>query len=267
MKTRIIVGASLAAVFFLALAFGGYLSFVLMTAAAVLSVYEMQEIMKKKGFSPFLWGAYACAALMYAACVLYKGTGLALLFVFCTMLTMSERLWNEKRTMGDIISSLFVAIYPLLFCAILTYVLAYPDRGIGRTAMLLCFAGPLVGDVAAYFVGRAFGKHKLCPDISPHKTIEGSVAGLVGGIVGGMLTWALSPLWNYRASFLPLVALGLVCGAIGQVGDLFASLVKRWAEVKDYGTIFPGHGGMLDRMDSVLFCAPIALLYILWMGL
>ncbi len=266
MKTRVIVGIILSLIFFLTLALGGYVTFVLFTALVVLSAYEMSTAMKKKGFSPFMGGVYACAALMYTANALYGSAGLALLIILCVMLTLCERLWNEKRTMGDIFSSLFMTIYPLMFYAILAYVVAYPDRTIGRTAMLLCFAAPLVGDTAAYFVGSAFGRHKLCPQISPNKTIEGSIAGLLGGVLGGVLTWALSPLWSYRAEFLPLVVLGLIGSAIGQMGDLFASSVKRWAEIKDYGTIFPEHGGSLDRLDSVLFCAPIAMLYLLIFG-
>ena len=263
MKIRIIVGVTLAAVFFLALAFGGFLNFFLVTALALLSVYEMGNVMKKKGFSPFMGGAYAFAALAYAACALYGGAGLAFCYAICAMLTMCERFWNEKRSVGDIISSLFVTVYPLLFYAILIYVISWPDRAVGRTAMLLCFAGPLVGDTAAFFAGTLLGKHKLCPSISPNKTVEGSIAGLLGGILGGMLAWALSPLWDFKASFSVLAAMGLLCGLLGQAGDLFASLIKRWAQVKDYGTVFPEHGGALDRVDSVLFCAPVGMLYLL----
>ncbi len=263
MKTRIIVGVALASVFFLALIFGGYISFVLFTAIAVLSVYEMGQAIKMKGFSPFLSGAYACAGLMYAAHAMYGALGLALCYAFCAILSVSERLWNKKRTMEDIVSSLFITIYPLLFYAILVCIVDYADKSIGRTLMLLCFAGPLLGDTAAYFVGTAVGRHKLCPEISPKKTVEGSIAGLFGGVLGGILTWALSPLWDNKPEFLTLALLGLLCGAVGQLGDLFASMVKRWAGIKDYGTIFPEHGGVMDRLDSVLFSAPVALLYIL----
>lgn len=261
MKTRILVGLGLAAVFAIALIFGGFVTFILFTAVAVLSVYEMGSVMGAKGFSPFLGALYACAALMYAALELYGALGLALCIALCVMLTVSERLWNKKRTMEDIVCSLFIAIYPLLFYAILAYVV----HTIGRTAMLLCFAGPLLSDTAAYFAGTALGKHKLCPEISPKKTVEGSIAGLFGGALGGLTAWAVGHLW--AGELIPslgiVLILGLLCSVVGQVGDLFASMIKRWAGVKDYGTIFPEHGGVMDRLDSVLFCAPIGLLYVL----
>ncbi|MDO5111112.1 MAG: phosphatidate cytidylyltransferase [Clostridia bacterium] len=266
MKTRIIVGVALVAVFCTALAFGGFVTFAIFTAGVVLCVYEMGRLFRTKGYNPFMWGAYLCAALMYTAYVLYGGAALAVWCALCAILSVSERLWNKNRSMEDIFCSLLVCMYPLLFCAILACVMAYPDRVVGRTAMLLCFASPLLGDTLAYFIGSALGRHKLCPDISPKKTVEGSLAGLAGAVLGGLATWAVSPLWGHEAHLPLLLVLGFVCGVLGEVGDLFASLFKRWANVKDYGSIFPGHGGMMDRIDSVLFCAPIGLLYIIWMN-
>lgn len=265
MKTRVIVGLALVAVFILVLVFGGFVTFALFTAVAVLSMYEMGSVMRKKGFAPFMGGLYACAALLYAVLMLYKAAGMAIWCALCVMFTVAERLWNPKRTMEDIICSLFIAIYPLLFYAILAYVACE----LGNGALLLCFASPLLGDTLAYFVGTALGKHKLCPDISPKKTIEGSIAGLLGSVLGGVLTWVVSRLW--AGVLCPPIwyamLFGLLCGVAGQLGDLFASMVKRWAGVKDYGTIFPAHGGVMDRLDSVLFCAPLSLLYVSAMAL
>lgn len=261
MKIRIIVGLILAAVFALALIFGGFVCFILFTAVAVLSVYEMGSVMRAKGFAPCMWGLYAYAALMYAAQALYGELGMLLLAALCVIFTVAERLWNQKRTMEDIICSLFIAIYPMSFYAILAYVV----HTAGRTAMLLCFAGPLLSDTAAYFAGTAFGKHKLCPGISPKKTVEGSIAGLFGGAFGGLATWALAHIWTqaYLPALWIFLLLGFLGSALGQLGDLFASMIKRWAGVKDYGTIFPEHGGVMDRLDSVLFCAPLGILYVL----
>ncbi len=120
---------------------------------------------------------------------------------------------------------------------------------------------PLVGafmsDTGAFFAGRALGRHKLCPHVSPNKTVEGSVGGFAGSIAG-MIIWHLAVRrgisldlgWGLVLSF------GLVGSALGQIGDLSFSVIKREFGIKDYGVIFPGHGGVLDRFDSVLFVSP-----------
>lgn len=114
-----------------------------------------------------------------------------------------------------------------------------------------------VCDTSAYFVGRAIGRHKLAPAISPKKSVEGAVAGLIGAtVVGVILGVALGP------SPLLFGGYGLVVAIATIVGDLVESLLKRHMHVKDAGVLIPGHGGLLDRMDSLLFCAPVAVLYL-----
>jgi phosphatidate cytidylyltransferase len=117
----------------------------------------------------------------------------------------------------------------------------------------------MTGDTAAYYSGRTFGKRKLYPMVSPNKTIEGSLGGLVGSLAGVFIA---------RATFFPQlsvvdsIALPVILGVLGQLGDLFESMLKRSFGVKDSGTIIPGHGGILDRLDSILFAAPAAFLYV-----
>ena len=130
--------------------------------------------------------------------------------------------------------------------------------------LILCFAWG--GDTAAYFAGRAFGRHKLAPIVSPHKTVEGAVGGVLGSMAAGcVLTLVyslLSKTYNVLSihvlarHYMVLLGMGAVASVLGILGDLFASAVKRQAGIKDYGTIFPGHGGILDRFDSVMFIAP-----------
>ena len=113
---------------------------------------------------------------------------------------------------------------------------------------------PFSGDIAAYYIGRTMGKRKLLPQVSPGKTVEGTI-GLIAGSIAGCLA--------FRQFFFPLlpvvhtVILGLVGSIIGQLGDLGESALKRVAGVKESGALLPGHGGILDRMDSMLFAAPV----------
>ena len=113
-------------------------------------------------------------------------------------------------------------------------------------------------DVMAYFSGYIFGKHKLCPKISPKKTIEGSIGGILGSVI-------LSGLFGYF--FMPdiivhCLVIGVLGGIVSQFGDLTASIFKRKMGIKDYGNLIPGHGGILDRFDSVLFTGPMVYYYI-----
>ena len=129
------------------------------------------------------------------------------------------------------------------------------ERGPWRIVLLLAIV--MAADTAAYFVGRALGRHKLAPTISPGKTIEGAVGGLAGGVIGA---WAVSA----AGLDLPgthVVALGVLVTLAAIAGDLVESLLKRWAGVKDSGRLFPGHGGMLDRLDSLLFGAAVLYYY------
>lgn len=130
------------------------------------------------------------------------------------------------------------------------------DREMGLLMLILGLCGAWIADTGAYFTGVAIGKHKLCPEISPKKTIEG----FIGGIVTTGIVFAVVPAicyGNFRfAGTLILFVIGAVCAVVGTIGDLSASMVKRQIGFKDYGKIMPGHGGLMDRFDSVLFVLP-----------
>jgi phosphatidate cytidylyltransferase len=131
----------------------------------------------------------------------------------------------------------------------------------GPWRIVLLLAIIMVSDTLAFFSGHVFGRHRLAPALSPSKTVEGAVGGLVGGVVGAFAVRAIG-LPSIPA--LHTLALGLLVAALGIVGDLDESLLKRWAGVKDSGALFPGHGGMLDRLDSLLFGAPILYYYFIY---
>ncbi len=119
----------------------------------------------------------------------------------------------------------------------------------------------MTNDSAAYYTGCNFGKTRLYPLVSPKKSIEGSVGGLIGSLCGTMLAkYTFFP----QLTLFDAIVMALVIGMVGQAGDLFESLLKRSFSVKDSGTLIPGHGGVLDRMDSILFAAPVTYYYVLF---
>ena len=137
-------------------------------------------------------------------------------------------------------------------------------RGEGKYLYLLVFIGPWVSDTFAYILGRLLGKHKLIPEVSPKKTVEGSVAGIVFAALSYVLyAFIISKNFDTTATpnYIVMAVSGALVSIVSQVGDLSASAVKRHFGIKDYGFIFPGHGGVMDRFDSVIMTAPI--LYII----
>jgi phosphatidate cytidylyltransferase len=131
-----------------------------------------------------------------------------------------------------------------------------PDAIQGFWTLLLPIFASFSTDVGAYFVGKRFGKHKLAPSISPGKTVEGSIGGIVAGFIGLLLVAAVA---NAAVPFrwLELLAVSLLLSLAAQLGDLTESMLKRYCGVKDSGSFLPGHGGLLDRMDSLLFSVPL----------
>jgi phosphatidate cytidylyltransferase len=152
----------------------------------------------------------------------------------------------------------------LAFVPLLRALGSIPGETAGPIAAMAFVLLPLlttwVGDSAAYFAGRAWGRAKLAPSVSPGKTVVGAVAGLIGStlIAVALSAFVLADLPVTRVNVLTAAWIGLLLGASGQVGDLTESMLKREAGVKDSGALLPGHGGMLDRVDSLLFSVPTA---------
>jgi phosphatidate cytidylyltransferase len=135
---------------------------------------------------------------------------------------------------------------------------AFPEAG--RNFIYLALLATFGSDTAAYFIGRAIGKHKLAPRISPGKTWEGAIAGVIGGVIISLLFTLDTPL-QLPLNYGQAVLLGVLISVFGQLGDLAESLLKRSTGVKDSGGLMPGHGGLLDRMDSVVFAGTVVYIY------
>lgn len=273
-RTRVIVGVLLGLLYVGVVALGSLFRTAAFTAAAIIAVFEMSNLFRiKTGKIIFALPAYVFAAL----CSLLElwahnrlgvpGGAAVLLWALCLMLVAAERIFNKDRSTEESLYSAFLLIYPMSLFGMLAALLPYDTKPSAyNVGLLLVFICPLMGDMLAYYIGSSMGKCKLCPEISPHKTVEGSYGSFLGGLLGGLVCFLLQFIWGLRLPLLPMLLVGLVCGGIGQIGDLFASVLKRWAGVKDYGNIFPGHGGVMDRLDSVLMCAPAVLCYV-WLSM
>lgn len=184
-----------------------------------------------------------------------KLTVISLAFIFaCFYLVYVFALviWSHgKLTYKDACSSVLTSLYIVVALNMIVYVRDFGQSG--KYLYLLIFLGAWMTDIFAYFTGVFFGKHKLIEDVSPKKTIEGSIGGTVfcaiSFVVFGIITDAF---FGADANLIFLAICGVVMAVISQIGDLIMSVIKRHYGIKDYGKLFPGHGGMLDRLDSIL---------------
>ena len=162
---------------------------------------------------------------------------------------------NVKVSMDQIAFTLFGVLY---VAGLGGYSLLIRNFGDGERLIFFLLLIVWLGDIAAYYGGKDFGKKPLAPVVSPNKTMEGAIAGLVGSLAAGAIAgyWFLG---HIAMAHCLLVA--LICGTIGQFGDLAESLLKRHAGIKNSGNVLPGHGGILDRIDSLLFAGPMFYCY------
>jgi phosphatidate cytidylyltransferase len=237
----------------------------LVAVAAFLGLWEFNALLAARGVRPFRLVGGLVAAGVFAEVVAVDAPALwavpvlplALLFVLGAMLQRADDIPGAVPAAA---ATLLGACYLGGLGGALAALRALPPADVGAWRLTLLLAIIMSADTLAFFAGSAFGRHKLAPRISPGKTLEGLAGGLVGGILAALVVRRLG-LPN-----LPLVdaiALGAIVSALGVVGDLAESLLKRWAGVKDSGALFPGHGGMLDRLDSLLFGAPVLYYYFL----
>ncbi len=266
--TRVITGLCLAALLAFALAFGGWVFSSIFMATICCAMYEVFRCIKGAGHRPVQWPGWLCLA---ASLVLFnldiEGIGGSVMYLMpligtACMLSATVVLFRKEPKLEDILLSVLPLLCVLLPAMCMLGMQNVDSRLHQIILILLAFGVPLAGDTAAYFIGSKFGKHKLCPAVSPKKSVEGAVAGLAGSILFSMLMCGIGNLFGAMPPLWHFVVLGLVCGMAGQAGDLFASLIKRHCGVKDFGTIFPGHGGMMDRLDSVYWATVVVYVYL-----
>lgn len=165
-----------------------------------------------------------------------------------------------KKTVKDIaVTMLGICYIPLMLIYLSLVRDMELDHGLnGKILIWFVLIASWGSDIFAYFIGRHFGKHKLTA-VSPNKTVEGAVAGVVGAILFGILFAILcNTIWGVGINYLLIGCIMAVLSIVGQIGDLAASSIKRYCEIKDFSELIPGHGGMLDRIDSIIFVLPFA---------
>ena len=173
------------------------------------------------------------------------------ILVFCVVL-FADMMANHVKITFDKLSMCLVS--GLIVPYLLTSIVRIHVMPSGRHMILIPFVIAMLSDTGAYFAGRAFGSRKLAPAISPNKTWEGVIGGVISAVLGMLLyTLILGLVFRFQVNYLYAVVYGILGSAIGVFGDLCLSVIKRQTGIKDYGNLIPGHGGILDRFDSMLF--------------
>lgn len=237
-----------------------YVMDVVIGILAIISMYEYLRCFRSTNKArPVQWLSYAVCLLIpflhvipngYLSYVISLAIPLVIFILFLHIIFS-----NLKTTIKDAAITLFGIIYIVTFYAFFAKTYA---MGNGKTYIWYILLSAWGTDILAYVIGRRFGKHKFS-QISPNKSIEGCIAGVAGSLVFCMIyTIVINNCFNYTINYFIIGIISVVLSVISQIGDFSASSIKRYTGVKDFGNIIPGHGGILDRCDSVMFISPFA---------
>lgn len=246
----------------LGLYFGGYLLACMLTFISIVGYLELSAVCGAGGLYPKQWSSlqvFGIVSICIYEIALAITADYSLLFVILLGIVVCQMVFYvftfPKYNSDQIMTNLFSMIYAPVLLSGIYLVRCLPT---GMYTVWLIFICSWICDTCAYVVGMLLGKHKLCPKLSPKKSVEGAIGGVVGsGIVGFLYGYFLATPITGREVTIPYVILAMAGAAISQVGDLAASAIKRNKDIKDYGVLIPGHGGIMDRFDSVCFTAPI----------
>ncbi len=261
MKTRIISGVVMGAIVAAILAIG-YLwePWVISIAVALLAAGAVYEIIRnaaniKKKTVVIGACVYAALTVLLGQWAFFTGviTATVLYGIFAVVMILAN---HQEFDLGKIA---LVYGLPVPFAVAFYFLNVIINNDSGIYYLLLLFNFSCVCDMGAYFTGVTIGKHKLCPEISPKKTVEGALGGIVSSIV---FTVIISLLFQKFSIAVLLLTIPLCI--LGMLGDLFASAIKRSVGLKDYGNLIPGHGGIMDRLDSIIMIAPLMFVCIVW---
>lgn len=274
---RRMTGIGLGVLFIVVWLLQGWPMRVVLTLFGVVGVHEVYEALEHRGSKPVKWVGLAFMALCLPACHFGGLQGMFLLSAVCAVAGLCAVTLRGEIESDALFSTVFPILYPGMLFGLLIAPTYIEAPVFARVVTGLTYYTAIFNDVAAYEIGSLYGKKLLAPKLSPKKTVEGSLAGLAGSALTAVIVplimrgvCALVPAWQQYANQFPsmwiCILFGVIAGFTAQLGDLCASAIKRYCGVKDYGTIFPGHGGVMDRMDSHLFngvCAAIFMVFLM----
>ena len=232
--------------------------FILLSFALLVGLFEFFSMMEKSGKECYRTPGILFGWLLLWAAFSGKQGFIPLVFAVALVAVFCYRLFLQKD-LHNAVEGISSTLFGIVYLGLLTgYLMLLRNLEQGYKYIFLLFLVTWMGDTAAYYVGSSLGRKKLYPRISPNKTILGSLGGLLGSTGGAFIAkyWFFPELGSGDC-----LVLGILLGIFGQLGDLCESLLKRSTGVKDSGGIIPGHGGILDRVDSILFSAPLLYYY------
>lgn len=236
---------------------------IIMTVLSFVGTWEMLGCIKQRKnllmAIPSLLVAVICPILAY-----FYDYGSILVVVMCYIIVLlAESVFFDEKVKVINVSEVGMTTLYVVLCFTSLLELRYIETG-AEYIYLLAFFAAGVTDTFAYFTGFLFGKHKLIPKISPKKTVEGAIGGIVFCVIGALVYGVvIEKIFDgVQFSFAMLAVVGFIMSVVSMIGDLIASSIKRTYGIKDYGNIFPGHGGVLDRFDSVMILAPLLLFFV-----
>ena len=237
-------------------------------AVSILSIICMYEYFRcfsqNKKYNPSSWIGYIVSVLIafesFVSHDIVKSVMIIVIPISILVLAIELVCSKGKKNIIDVAITIFGICYVPMMLSFLSFI-----RNMEGGKVLIWY--PIIAawgsDIWAYVIGRHFGKHKYT-DISPNKTIEGCVAGILGAVIMAVIfTVVINNVFHTEVNYIAIATITLILSAIGQIGDLTASSIKRHCNIKDFGQILPGHGGMLDRFDSVIFIIPFAYISIM----
>ena len=259
-KTRLLSGIVLVILAIILIVTGGD---VLLFSTYIISCIGMFELYRIFKIEKSLLAYFSYAVLLVFYCslrwqflddkmLLFMGYMIMLMFVY----VLSYPKYRAKQLMASFFGLFYVGV-------MLSYVYQIRTLNNGLYLAFLIFLCSWGCDTCAYCVGILIGKHKMAPKLSPKKSIEGCIAGIVGAVIIALIyTYAINSIKGFEYSYIYITIFTIILSIIGQIGDFAASSIKRYVDVKDYSNLIPGHGGMLDRIDSLMFLAPFAYVFL-----
>jgi phosphatidate cytidylyltransferase len=255
---------------------------------ALLAIHELLKLSEAYAIRPFRWPTYIFVGLFFAIIAIPSATPLlstsGFAFIALSAAILAPFIFLSIGMLRSYLPTAFpaalVSSFAFAYIALpLACLVQLREQWQGAFYLLYLLLVVWAGDVFAYFIGKSIGRHRMSPSVSPHKTWEGAIASVAASVAVGLLMFHYAipissallrahlinlqdGVFNNQPSLIPIIALSIVLNIAAQLGDLVESLIKRGANVKDSGAILPGHGGMFDRIDALLFAAPVLWIYI-----